>query len=441
MIITNGMYALRGQNNSSNLTSSPFNKKSSNQILSNPKSQLGKTNDIKQVSFRGWFKYTRIGTFFEGVKAVAATIAAGAVAAVIKTVEKFAPKVLENVFGYKVEKLSKHAEEAREKTAGSVLNSVDKKLSTIIGKNTTVSPEKIIEIYAKKLERVLIDLTGDGNEKGLNKVIGLAQLKVNLYNDVLMPLCETMDGKQKHRSIPNGISFFGPKGTGKTYFMEQLAEHYVEKGGYSEIIKLSSDPVKDIEYLNKIFSEAEQKYIESGKTKYTMILFDEVEKHLDKNNNSQKPTIARLLELTNNCKDRGIVFVSTSNYLDKVEPALLRTGRTDLRIPIGHIADYDMADIINYYLKADELPHSADNIDFEQIIKAVETEKLQYKPKDIESRLVREADNVADYDGELTTESIKEALVLSKPEFDEAEHLQFEADKFYSKQLGSLYEY
>lgn len=436
MIMNTELYSLKKQNNLISPNLSKNNIFFMNNDLSETHSNLIKTNDKKQISFNGWFKNTSISSFFQGIRSIIMINCKAA----MDVLDLFSPRFLENLFGYKT-KLSKLAEESREKVAGSILTGVDKKLTTIIEKNITVPAEKIVEIYTKKLERVLINVTGDGNEKGLNKVIGLAKLKVNLYNDVLMPLCETMDGKQKHHYIPNGISLFGPKGTGKSYFMEQLSEHYVEKGGYSKTIELSSDPVKDIEYLNRVFSEAEQKYIESGKMKYTMVLFDEIEKHLDKDINSQKPTNARLLELTNNCKDRGVVFISTSNYLDKVEPALLRTGRTDLRIPIGHIADYDLADIVNYYLKSDKLSHTEGKIDFQQIIDAVKTEKLQYKPKDIERRLLSEADNVSDYGGELTTESIKDALVLSKPEFDEAEHIQFEADKLYSKKLGNLYEY
>lgn len=400
----------------------------------------------KQVSFCGlgsWLSkaVSKATSFFEKVKTTVKSVSKKVGEAIERKLENLGTKILNNLYSYEPETLSTETKTRRYSEAEKVVANLDDRLTEKIKKNPNSDPEKIIEIYTEKLKKVIIDPRGDGSEKGLNKVIGLAKLKTDLYNDLLMPLCDTMEGKPRHCFVPNGINFFGPKGTGKTYFAEQLGKHYVVKGGYYQKIKLSNDSAKDIETLDKIFEEAERRYNESGKTKYTLLLFDEMEKYFDKDITTQKPTVARLLELTNNCRDRGAIFMSTSNYLDKVEPALLRTGRTDLRIPVGHIAEYDLADIINYYLKTDNLPHTEGAINFQRIIDAVKTEKLQYKPKDVESRLVREADNVLDYGGELNTDSIKDALVLSKPEFDATENRQFTSDKTYAKQLGGIYEY
>lgn len=442
-MIISSVSSLSGNSN----LSKKDNYSSNTQILN--KNRIYNSTNQKQVSFGGlgsWIKnkfvetVTKAKEFFTGVKTAIATKTREVVAAVERKLVDLGTKIVKNLYTYEAP-LEEPAQVKRVHEAKKVVENIDERLSKIINKNPTGDPEKIIEIYAGKLKNVIIDPRGDGSEKGLNKVIGLAKLKTDLYNDLLMPLCETMEGKPKHCFIPNGINFFGPKGTGKTYFAEQLGEHYGIKGGYYQKIKLSNDSAKDIESLDKVFEDAEKRYNESGKTKYTMLLFDEMEKYFDKDITTQKPTVARLLELTNNCRDRGAIFMSTSNYLDKVEPALLRTGRTDLRIPVGHIAEYDLADIINYYLKTDNLPHTEGDINFQRIINAVKTEKLQYKPKDVESRLVREADNVADYGGELNTESIKDALVLSKPEFDVAESRQFTSDRTYAKQLGGIYEY
>lgn len=436
MIINLGVSNTRDQNYSEKLGSSINH---TSQFKNNISDQYNPSNSIKnrsQVSF-GMIDPSAIWHIFQNVLEYAAA------RKVVDIASRGAKKIFNfarGLFGYGP-KLGPDATERSGQVAKNVSDYVTKKVETVIKRNPHQTPDEVINIYGEKLSRVIIPLKGDGYEQGLNKVMGLQKLKTSLYNDVLMPLCETMDGKPKHYFIPNGINLFGPKGTGKSYFAEQLGEHYIIKGGYFEKMTFSNDSKKDIEILDKLFANAEQKHNESGKTKYTMILFDEIEKYLDKGNVNQKPTIARLLELTNNCKDRGVIMLSTSNSLNKTEPALLRTGRTDLRIPVGHVADHDLASIINYYLKKDELPHTYEKIDFQEILDAVKTEKLQYKPYDIESRLIREADNVSDYGGELTTESIKDALVQSKPEFNEAEHIQFDTDKLHAKQLGGIYEY
>jgi len=394
---------------------------------------LGMKKNNNQIPFCGFwsfYKYTPTGMFLsaigEGIKFAW---------------QSLAPKVLDNLFHYKT-KLAKPAEEAREKVAVDVLKDLDKRLTTIIDKNKKVTPaNKIIQIYGEKLERVLLPLKGDGNEDGLNKIIGLVKLKTGFYNDVLMPLCEVMDGKSKHSFVQTGIIFFGPKGTGKTYFAEQLGEHYTKKGGYFHKINLTNDLAKDTTILDNAYSEAKRKFIESGKKKYTMIFIDEVEKYLGKDNSLQGRT-AKLLELANNGKDNGAILITTANYLDKVEPALLRNGRTDLRVPIGHITEFDLADIINYYIKKGTLPVE-EELDFQQIIDAVKTEKLQYKPKDIENRLNSAATDYSDYGGKLGTNELKDALTSAKPKFNNEEGIQFTKDKAYAEQqdIGGIYKY
>lgn len=381
------------------------------------------------------------GPFVDAFKRIIEYAAArGVFDLAIKGLKKIG-RFIGGLFGYKAGNLSAKTEAAREAVETKVAENLDGKIKEIIDHNPQTTPDKIVNIWSAKLENVIIPLKGNGYEQGLNKVIGHAELKTRLYTDLFMPLCETMAGKSKHYAIPNGINFFGPPGTGKTYFAEQLGEHYVEKGGYYTKLKLTTDSTKDIGIIDKAFAEAEENYNKSGNTKYTMIFIDEIEKYFTKNDDAQKPTVARLLELANNCKGRGAILVSTTNYLDKIEPSLLRTGRTDIRIPIGNIADYDLMDMINYYLKKDGLPHTFKDINFEEVRKSVETEKLQYKPQDLEGRLVREAENVVDYGGQMSTEFIKDALLQTKPEFKAKEIAQFEADKAFARQLGGIYEY
>jgi len=439
MIINAEISNSRVQNYSNNTT--PI--KNNNQLYNYNNNLISITHGEKnfknhrQISFGGFW-----GDLFDGFS-VLKWLAEDVIEAVgdkIQDIKDLGSKMVKNLFTYKTE-LGTSSENARKDVAVDILKDVGEKISTIIVKNPHASPSDIVKTYGTKLERVLIPLKGDGNEEGLNKIIGLVKLKTKFYDDVLMPLCEVMDGKNKHADVKTGINFFGPKGTGKTYFAEQLGEHYVNKGGYFKKIKFTNDITKDTAILDRAYDEAEKKFIESGRKKYTMIFIDEVEKYLGKDNALQART-AKLLTLANNGKDRGVILVTTANYLNRIKPALLRNGRTDIRVPVGHIAEYDLADIINYYIRKDGLPVE-EKIDFQKIIDAVKTEKLQYKPKDIENRLNAASLDYADYGGTLGTEEIKDALISAKPKFDSEESIQFTKDKAYAnrKAIGGIYKY
>jgi len=428
MIINANMSDLRGKKYSGNLNKNKYSSKNSNETPT-----LGQSS--KQISF-GMIDPSPFIEIFKNVLEYAA--ARGVIDMAMKGLKKVG-NYIGHLFGYKT-KLAEKAEKAREAIGNKVIENIGGRVGQIIKKNPQTPPDQIIDIYGSKLERVIIPLKGDGYEQGLNKIIGNAELKTGFYNDVLMPLCEVIEGKNKHSFVKTGINFFGPKGTGKTYFAEQLGDHYVRKGGFFEKIKFTNDLAQDTAILEKAYTNAEKRFIESGKKKYTMIFIDEVEKYLGKDNSLQGRT-AKLLELANNGKDKGAILVTTANYLDRVEPALLRNGRTDLRVPIGHIADFDLADMINYYIKKDGLP-AEENINFQQVIDAVKTEKLQYKPKDIEDRLAGAAADYADYGRKLDTEALKEALIKIKPEFNNSENAQFLKDRSYANQqdIGGIYE-
>lgn len=430
MIISVRQSDVRGKNHSKGTINQSQNKQM-NRYYSNPMN--------KQVSF-GMFPMIDPGAIVEVFRNVIMYTGARAVIDVAKKGVVKLYHYAKGLFGYTVpvgEKAT--ARKAREATE--IAESFEDKVATILKRNPQQTQEEVLDILGEKLNRAAIPLKGDGYEQGLNKVIGLSKLKTNFYNDLLSPLCDILDGKPKHHIIPNGINFFGPKGSGKTHFAQQLGEHYAKKGGYYKEVVLTNDSKADIKILDKVFAEAEDNYINSGQKKYTMVFIDEIEKYFMNNNEAQRPTAARLLELSNNCKNKGVILLSTTNYLDKIEPSLLRTGRTDVRVPIGHVADYDLMDMINYYLKKNRLPHELENINFEEIRQTVETEQLQYKPQDIESRLVSEAQNVIDYGGKMTTDVVKDALLKSKPIVNEEERAQFAADKDFAKKLGGIYEF
>lgn len=450
MIISSNMSNLKGQNYSNNLNS-PIKRNSP--YTMNRYSNLGNSPNKSQVSF-GMFGLDDL-----------LVVAAGMVISRVvgKVIDKVGSAIVKHFRPSPAPTpLTKSAEEHAVQATRDVVSHIGKKIRQEADdevriaekRGFKVNPQTVkeehLKVYADKLDRVLIPLKGEGYELGLNKVIGFAKLKTGIYEDVLMPLCDVMDGnKSQQIFVPNGLSFFGPMGTGKSYFARQLAEHYVQKGGYfKEIEKLTGDTPTDIATIKAAFEEAKTKFNESGGKKYTMLLIDEIEKMFDRDNPIQRPVMGTLLRLTSDCKDNGVVFMTTANYLDKVEPALLRNGRTDLRIPVGYIEDVDIADMAHYYIKKDGLPANSGTpeeggIDYKKVLEAVKTEKLQYKPKDVEASLV-EASKI--YKGtryKMDTDDVIESLTKAKIDFNSEFNQQFIKDKAYADQqdFGGIYEY
>lgn len=305
-------------------------------------------------------------------------------------------------------------------------------------RNDCGDTDKFYTLIKAKFGRVMLPLKGDGREDGLNRVVGLNSLKAGLYQDVLMPLLDVMDGKPRQLFVPNGIHFFGPMGVGKTYIAQQLGEHYALKGGYYKgSLWSEAATTKDLE---EIFSEAHEKFMDSGKKKYTMLFFDSMDYCLY--NNGYPGYKNMFINLTGDCKDRGVILLSTSDFLEKIEPVLLQNGRTNLRIPLDYVSDIDIPEMIKHYIKYDNLPVK-DEINYSRITDLIKEKGLKYKPKDIEKRLINRLRDIDDYENvKLGTDEIEDALI-EKPDFsfEYEQTIRLEREKIFANQLGGVYEY
>lgn len=296
--------------------------------------------------------------------------------------------------------------------------------------------------YCKKIDRVKLTLRGDGNEQGLNRVVGLTSLKSGLYQDVLMPLMDVMDGKPKHYLVPNGIHFFGPMGVGKTYVAQQLGEHYYQKGGIFQELgdELTGNIATDIAYINHKFAEGEYNFEKSDRKKYTVFLIDSIDSVF--RGDCIIPVKDKLAELAKKSRNRGIILLTTSDYLEKTDPRIL-TGKNRLRIPLSYVPEEDIVDFIHYYIKKDKLPF--DIIDYKRIIDAVKDKALNFRPKDIECNLAEACYNLMGTSDKISTSEALDALLKGRHTInpDDAKRWisMLEQQKVFANKLGGVYEY
>ena len=170
-----------------------------------------------------------------------------------------------------------------------------------------------------------------GEGKGFADVAGMEELKQLLRVRVINVLRDKERATKYRLSIPNGMLLYGPPGCGKTF----IAEKFAEETGFNYTLVKASDLASiyvhgSQQMIGKLFDEARQKAP-------AILCFDEfdalVPNRSDSNQSSgQSGEVNEFLSQLNNCGKKGIFVIATSNRPDKIDPAVLRTGRIDRMI-------------------------------------------------------------------------------------------------------------
>ncbi len=221
--------------------------------------------------------------------------------------------------------LSKDIEE-RYKTADeflTALNDIGKEefksemvMTTSNGKTSTVKPEvKATNFKVKE------------KGKGFDLIAGMNDLKETLYQDIILPLNDKELYEQYKVSIPNGMLLYGPPGCGKTFiaqrFAEEISYNYVELKP-SDIASIYVHGTQ--EKIARLFTEAKEKAP-------TIIFIDEVDAILPNREGNLSQSYAsevnEFLAQMTECHQYGIFIIAATNRPEKIDPAILRTGRMD----------------------------------------------------------------------------------------------------------------
>lgn len=166
---------------------------------------------------------------------------------------------------------------------------------------------------------------GKGN--GFKDIAGMDQLKQMLTQKVIFILKDKEKAAKYKLLPPNGMLFYGSPGCGKSFF----AEKFAEETGFNFMLVKASD-------LGSIYVHGSQGKIadlfkKAEETKPTIICFDEFDAFVPNRSNKgaehQAGEVNEFLSQLNNCAQRGIFVIATSNRPDMIDPAVLRTGRID----------------------------------------------------------------------------------------------------------------
>jgi transitional endoplasmic reticulum ATPase len=245
-----------------------------------------------------------------------------------------------------------------------------------------------------------------GNGNGFADIAGMDDLKEMLRKRVILILKDKELADKYKLTPPNGMLLYGPPGCGKSFF----AEKFAEETGFNFIMVKASD-------LGSIYIHGSQGKIadlfkKAEENAPTVLCFDEFDAFVpnragDNMGSNQAGEVNEFLTQLNNCSKRGIFVIATSNRPDKVDPAVLRTGRIDKQVyvPMPDLTARRL--MFELYLK----DRPCENIDCEALAQKADG----YVASDI-AYVVNEAATIAAFNREnITQELLTKTIEGIKP--------------------------
>ena len=196
---------------------------------------------------------------------------------------------------------------------------------------------------------------------GFKDVAGMDDLK-QLVTEGFINVLNNRECAKAFGVTPPSLLFYGPSGCGKTFFAEKIAE---EVG--VNFIKVVPDDIASTlihgtqEKVAVIFSRA-------AKAAPTLLFFDEfdamVPHRSNDDRNYQNGEVNEFLCMLNNASEKGIYVLAATNHPERIDKAVLRTGRIDELIYVD-MPDFKARESL-FRLALSKLPVEED-IDFTKL--------------------------------------------------------------------------
>lgn len=173
--------------------------------------------------------------------------------------------------------------------------------------------------------------------QGLDEVAGMDELK-DLFRRNFVRIVRNPKIAKAYGITPcNCTLLYGPQGCGKTFIAEKAAQ---ESGLKYKIVNPSD--------LGSIYIHGSQEKIaetfrEAEKNAPMILIFDEFDAIAPKRDGNINPhqanEVNELLTRLNNCAEKGVYVLATTNRPQMLDTAVLRSGRTDLMFYVS-LPDY-----------------------------------------------------------------------------------------------------
>ena len=199
---------------------------------------------------------------------------------------------------------------------------------------------------------------------GFEAVAGMAELKRKLLRD-FVDIVSNKELAKQYDIFPPNMLFYGPPGTGKTYISQKLAEQTGLAYCAIKPSDLASIWVHGSQQLIRDLFDKAVKLARENK-RGCLLLIDEFDavagKRTEDNHDHQSGEVAELLTQLNDCVDKNVYVIGTTNFINRIDKAVIRKGRIDEVVFFGMPDANCRRQIFELELK--KRPHE-DNIDLE----------------------------------------------------------------------------
>jgi cell division protease FtsH len=277
------------------------------------------------------------------------------------------PKVIENLFPRREHLLGV----PRDRLAHLVTQRESRKLSSDRGLQGPQLYKHVSGVNAVRLRRLLSTLTGEDYptdtkpaerqlrqatlvgqltlpEVDLTKDIGgYTKVKARLQTEILDVLAlkdaaaDESAMKNIEGLIPRGMIFWGPPGTGKTLFAKAMAT------SLGAAVTIVSGPELKSKWVGESEENLRQVFTRARQAAPSIIVFDELDSFATTRGTYQGSGVEHsmvnqlLTEMDGFRNDELVFVVGTTNFVESLDPALLRPGRFEfhLHIPLPNAED------------------------------------------------------------------------------------------------------